>query len=82
MHTIIAFTANAVSGAREMFFREGFDEFVSKPIEPLELERVLRKVLPKSSVIFVDENSKKIQLKKQKYRRKYRYLKKSIKLKY
>jgi len=54
--TIIAFTANAVSGAREMFLREGFDEFVSKPIEYLEMERVLRKVLPKSSIAFVDEN--------------------------
>ncbi len=53
--TVIAFTANAVSGAREMFLREGFDEFVSKPIEDLELERVLRKVLPKSSIEFVDE---------------------------
>ena len=31
--TVIAFTANAVSGAREMFLQEGFDEFVSKPIE-------------------------------------------------
>ncbi|MDD6572167.1 MAG: response regulator [Thermoflexaceae bacterium] len=57
--TIIAFTANAVSGAREMFLKEGFDEFVSKPVEPLELERVLRKVLPKSSIMFVDENYKK-----------------------
>ena len=57
--TIIAFTANAVSGAREMFLREGFDEFVSKPVEPLELERVLRKVLPKSSIIFVDEKGRK-----------------------
>lgn len=56
--TVIAFTANAVSGAREMFLREGFDEFVSKPIEPLELERILRKVLPKSSVMFVDENDR------------------------
>lgn len=55
VQTIIAFTANAVSGAREMFLREGFDEFVSKPIEELELERVLRKVLPKSSMEFVDE---------------------------
>lgn len=54
--TVIAFTANAVSGAREMFLREGFDEFISKPIEPLELERVLRKVLPKSSIVYVDEN--------------------------
>jgi len=56
VHTFIAFTANAVSGAREMFLREGFDEFVSKPIEYLEMERVLRKVLPKSSIEFVDEN--------------------------
>ncbi|MBQ7507362.1 MAG: response regulator [Lachnospiraceae bacterium] len=42
----VALTANAVSGAREMFLREGFDEFVSKPVENLELERVMRKVLP------------------------------------
>lgn len=56
VHTIIAFTANAVSGAREMFLREGFDEFVSKPIEYLEMERILRKVLPKSSIEFVDED--------------------------
>lgn len=54
IHTFIAFTANAVSGAREMFLREGFDEFVSKPIEGLELERVLRKVLPKSAIEFVN----------------------------
>lgn len=54
--TVIAFTANAVSGAREMFLQEGFDEFVSKPIEYLELERVLKKVLPKSSIVFVDKD--------------------------
>lgn len=53
---VIAFTANAVSSAREMFLREGFDEFVSKPIEELELERVLKKVLPKSSIVFVDKD--------------------------
>ncbi|MGN0344563.1 MAG: hybrid sensor histidine kinase/response regulator [Lachnospiraceae bacterium] len=51
--TAIAFTANAVSGAREMFFREGFDEFISKPIETLELERVLRKVLPRAKMAYV-----------------------------
>ena len=53
--TIIAFTANAVSGAREMFFEEGFDEFVSKPIEMAELERVLRKVLPKSMIRYEEK---------------------------
>ena len=44
---IVALTANAVSTAKKMFLREGFDGFISKPIELSELERVLRKVLPK-----------------------------------
>lgn len=51
--TAIAFTANAVSGAREMFYREGFDEFISKPIELLEMERVLRRVLPQTKIAYV-----------------------------
>lgn len=59
--TVIAFTANAVSGAREMFLKEGFDEFVSKPIEYSEMEHVLRKVLPKSAIIWVDENIENIE---------------------
>ena len=46
-YIIVAFTANAVSGAKKMFMEEGFDEFVSKPIETMTLERVLCKVLPK-----------------------------------
>lgn len=58
--TVVAFTANAVSGAREMFLREGFDEFVSKPIEPLEMERILRKVLPKSAISYVDEKDSRV----------------------
>ncbi len=45
---IIALTANALSTAREMFMAEGFDGFVSKPIELPELERVLKRVLPKT----------------------------------
>lgn len=51
---IIALTANTVSGAREMFHNEGFTEFVPKPIERTILERVLRKVLPKSCIQYVD----------------------------
>ena len=42
---LIALTANAVSGAREMFLEEGFDGFVAKPIEHMELERTLRALL-------------------------------------
>ena len=36
---IVALTANALSTAREMFIAEGFDGFISKPIELAELER-------------------------------------------
>ena len=42
---IVALTANAVSGARELFIREGFDGFVAKPVNRAELERTLRRVL-------------------------------------
>ncbi|MCH5268908.1 MAG: response regulator [Lachnospiraceae bacterium] len=55
----IAFTANAVSGAREMFLQEGFDEFISKPIEDQELKRLLRKVLPETSIVYVEENEQR-----------------------
>lgn len=63
--TIIAFTANAVSGAREMFLQEGFDEFVSKPIEYPELERVLRKLLPKNSITYMDDTYETNEMPKQ-----------------
>ncbi len=51
---MVALTANAVSTAREAFRRAGFDGFVAKPIELVELERVLRAVLPKHMVTFED----------------------------
>ncbi|MBE6908581.1 MAG: response regulator [Ruminococcaceae bacterium] len=47
---ILALTANAVSSAREMFLAEGFDGFIPKPIEITDLERVLKRVLPKSAI--------------------------------
>ena len=42
---IIALTANAVSGAREMFIKEGFDGFIAKPINTSDFERVMLRVL-------------------------------------
>ncbi|MCR5773962.1 MAG: response regulator [Lachnospiraceae bacterium] len=42
---IIAFTANALSSTRAMFRDAGFDGFVSKPVDRVELERVLKNVL-------------------------------------
>lgn len=52
---IVALTANAMSSAKQMFLNEGFDGFVSKPVEIEELERVLKHVLPKSSITYTDE---------------------------
>ena len=49
---IVALTANAVSTAKEMFLSEGFDGFVSKPVEFTELERVMKKVLPASVITY------------------------------
>ncbi len=43
----VALTANVVSGAREMFMKEGFDGFVGKPISTNEFERVMAHLLPK-----------------------------------
>ena len=43
---VIALTANAISGAREMFMREGFDGFISKPVNTNDFERTVKRVLP------------------------------------
>ncbi len=44
---IVVLTANAVSGAKEKYLAEGFDDFLSKPIIPEKLEQLLLKMLPK-----------------------------------
>lgn len=46
---IIVLTANAVLGAREEYFKEGFDDYLSKPIEMDTLISVLKKYLPESA---------------------------------
>jgi len=48
---IIALTANAVSGVKEMFFSNGFNDFLSKPIDTINLNSILEKWLPKEKQI-------------------------------
>jgi len=43
---IIALTANAVSGTKEMFLANGFNDFLSKPIDIVHLNSILEKWLP------------------------------------
>ena len=52
---VIAFTANAIGGAREMFMEEGFNDFIAKPIELSVLERMLRRYIPEQKQIVVEE---------------------------
>ncbi len=43
---IIALTANAVEGTREALLREGMNDYLSKPIDKTQLNRILRQWLP------------------------------------
>lgn len=43
---VIVLTANAVSGAKETYLSQGFDDFLSKPIVPDKLENMIVKMLP------------------------------------
>ena len=54
---IIALTANAIQGAREMFLENGFNDFVSKPIYVQDLNDSLIKWLPKDKVVFGTQQS-------------------------
>ena len=45
---IVALTANAVVGVRQMFFDNGFNDFLSKPLDTVKLHEVLEKWIPKS----------------------------------
>lgn len=53
---VIVLTANAVAGAREQYLNEGFDDFLSKPIIPDKLEKLIRTFLPEEKVIGVALN--------------------------
>ena len=43
---VIALTANAVSGMKEMFLEKGFNDYLSKPINTAELNAILEKWIP------------------------------------
>ena len=56
---VIALTANAVAGCKEMYLEYGFDEYVSKPIEVERLETMMLRMLPEHMIVFEKDDADK-----------------------
>ena len=54
---IIALTANAISGVREMFLSKGFTDYLSKPVAGKDLEYMLQKYLPPEKIISAEDET-------------------------
>ena len=48
---VVALTANAVLGARQLYIDEGFSDYISKPVDTVRLEQILLEYLPPDLVI-------------------------------
>ncbi|MCL2500660.1 MAG: ATP-binding protein [Defluviitaleaceae bacterium] len=49
--TIVALTANAIAGVKKMFLSNGFNDFISKPIEVNDLRKIVKTYLPPDKII-------------------------------
>ncbi len=51
---VVCLTANAISGARDKYISEGFDDYLTKPINTDRLEELLRTLLPKDKLTVME----------------------------
>ena len=58
-HPIVALTANAVTGQAEIFLGNGFNDFISKPIDVRQLNTVLNKLIRDKKPHDVVENARR-----------------------
>ncbi len=50
---VIALTANAIVGAKEEYLREGFSDYLSKPIDSAQLEEMIHRYLPDELIEYI-----------------------------
>ncbi|QFJ54846.1 ATP-binding protein [Pseudobutyrivibrio xylanivorans] len=55
---VIALTANAIAGAKERYITMGFHGFLSKPIVPAQLEKMIRDFLPEHLLEYHEPDAK------------------------
>lgn len=48
---VIALTANVVSGIRDKFLAEGFNDYISKPVDTSVINKCIKNILPKDFII-------------------------------
>jgi len=74
---IIALTADAISGTRVRLMQEGFDEYLGKPINLNQLERLLVRFLPADKIKIVEKIQKKQEISSEEAKEK-QYLKETL----
>ena len=53
----VVLTANAVAGSRKMYLDEGFDDYLTKPLDSTVLEETVKRMLPKEKVTLSSSQS-------------------------
>ncbi len=53
---VVVLTANAVAGSRQMYMNEGFDDYLTKPLDSKLLEQTVMKMLPEDKVTVKDKS--------------------------
>lgn len=54
---VIALTANAVSGAKQEYLEHGFSDYLAKPVNATELEKMIENYLPPEKILSVSINN-------------------------
>ena len=55
---IVCLTANAISGAKDFYIKQGFDSYLTKPINPELLEEMMLQFLPEDKVVILEKEDK------------------------